>query len=124
MTKDLFVASPETASVEEFLGSLAGETKSSTHNTLALTALESLGPTLATVILTRTGVFNPPGSIPLKHVKPASWNTLEQWEILAAGNGLQEGQPYFALTIAFEGPKGRGFESRRTQSAGWKTIRP
>ena len=126
MTKDLFVASPETASVEEFLGSLAGETKSSTHNTLALTALESLGPTLATVILTRTGVFNPLGSIPLTHVKPASWNTLEQWEILAAGNGLQDGQPYFALTIAFEDPKAAdsNLDELRARLEGYKTIVP
>ena len=126
VTKDLFVASPETASVEEFLGSLAGETKSSTHNTLALTALESLGPTLATVILTRTGVFNPLGSIPLTHVKPASWNTLEQWEILAAGNGLQDGQPYFALTIAFEDPKAAdsNLDELRARLEGYKTIVP
>ena len=102
--KEVVVASPETASVEEFLDVLVGEAKSLRYNRLALAAIESLGETFAAVILTRTGVFNPVGSIPLTYAKPPAWGTLDQWNILAAGSGVEDGQPYFAFTIAFDDP--------------------
>ena len=102
--KEVVVASPETASVEEFLDVLVGEAKSLRDNPLALAAIESLGETFAAVILTRTGVFNPVGSIPLTYAKPPAWGALDQWNILAAGSGVEDGQPYFAFTIAFDDP--------------------
>lgn len=102
--KEVVVASPETASVEEFLDVLVGEARPLRDNPLALAAIESLGETFAAVILTRTSAFNPDGSIPLTYEKPPDWGNLGPWNILAAGSGEEDGQSYFAFSIAFDDP--------------------
>lgn len=102
--KEVIVASPETSSVEEFLDVLVGEARPLRNNPLALASLESLGETFAAVILTRTSVFNPDGSIPLTYEKPPDWGNLGPWDILTAGSGEEDGQPFIAFSIAFDDP--------------------
>ena len=67
-------------------------------------AVESLGETFTAAVLPRGGVFNPVGQIPLTYAKPSSWGALSPWNILAAGSGVEDGQPFFAFSIAFDDP--------------------
>ena len=124
--KEAVVASPEPASIEEFLDVLVGETKPLGDNPLALAATESLGETFATVILTRTGVFNPVGSIPLTYAKSSAWGSLDQWSILAAGSGLKDGQSYVAFSIAFDDPAAAesNFDEVRIRVENYETLIP
>ena len=106
VSRDLVVVSRETASMEEFLDLLVGKTRPLRDRPLALAAIGSLGETFAAAVLTRDSIFNPVASAPLTYDKPPVWGTLAPWEILAAGSGVQDGQPFFAFSIAFDDPTG------------------
>ena len=102
--RELVAASQETASLEEFLDVLVGEATPLTGNPLVLAAIESLGETFTAAVLTRAGVFNPVDQAPLAHAKPPAWGTLSPLKIFAAGGGIKDGQPFFALSMAFDDP--------------------
>ena len=124
--KEVVIASPEATSVEEFLDVFVGDAKSLSYNRLALTAIESLGETFATVILARNGVFNPVGSVPLTYAKPSDWGTLDHWNLLAAGSGQENGHPFFALTIAFDDPTAAdsNLDEVKVRLANYQTLVP
>ena len=124
--KELFVASQETASMEEFLDVMAGEAQPLTENLLAMAAIESMGETFTAAVLTRTGVFNPVGQIPLTHAKPPDWGNLSSWNILAAGSGIKDGQPFFAFTIAFDDPAAAdsNFDEFKARVENYETLIP
>ena len=123
---EIMATAPDTASMKDFLDVLTGEADPIRENNLVLAAVESLGDISTAAALTRNGVFNPEGQTPLKSEKPPGWGTLDTWKILAAGSGIQDGQPFLAISIAFEDPDAAGsnIEEMKTRVGSYRTIVP
>ena len=124
VTDDLIVASPETRSIEEFLNLMDGSEEAVGDNMLALSTLEALGETYAATLMTRSAIFNPNEDKPVTFDKLVEWADLDEWEIFAAGGGMEDGQPFFAMALGFNDPDaaGRNAGELKARVSSYRTL--